>query len=140
MVYFTDGSSEEIDLIVAATGYKRSFPFLPSEMIKTSTDKEIDLHLEIFSKQNDNLFFAGGIEVSSATFGLFGLQGEAIASTIKAKDQNQESFRKFRKSKENGASRVQNKTRYVNSLRHKRYVDKAFYVKQLTQHIKSLAR
>ena len=34
-VTFTDGSQEEIDMIVAATGYHLSYPFLPDELHRT---------------------------------------------------------------------------------------------------------
>jgi cation diffusion facilitator CzcD-associated flavoprotein CzcO len=33
-VHFTDGSSAEYDLVVAATGFKLSFPFLPEGLVK----------------------------------------------------------------------------------------------------------
>ncbi|MEO1655084.1 MAG: NAD(P)-binding domain-containing protein, partial [Bacteroidota bacterium] len=95
-VCFEDGTSEEIDLIIAATGYKRMFPFLDEEIINPGADeKGLDLYLEIFSRKFDNLFFVGGIEVASAVFGLFNRQGELIAAYLQAQGNKTTSYQNF---------------------------------------------
>ena len=139
LVYFKDGSYEKIDLIVAATGYKRHYPFLSEPLIQPSENREVDLYLEVFSKQHENLFFAGGIEVSSAIYGLLGLQGEAIAATIKASRIKTNGYQQFNRQKSGKQPNLNGNNQYIDSLRHQRYVDKNLYQKALVRHIKSMA-
>ncbi|MEL6192356.1 MAG: NAD(P)-binding domain-containing protein [Bacteroidota bacterium] len=140
-VIFEDGSREEIDLIIAATGYKRIFPFLSENHVDYQPDdKEVDLYLEIFSKKYDNLFFIGGIEVASAVFGLFSLQGQAIASYLNAQEQDSAPYQKFLKERNQKTVNLKGKSKYVDSMRHKRYVDKERYKSILTNQINAFAQ
>ena len=139
LVTFEDGSREEIDLVIAATGYRRVFPFLDKQLLDQSEkNREIDLYLEVFSKRYENLFFVGGIEVSSAIFGLLSQQGELIAAYLQAQERGSLSYRKFVLQKKERQLKLKGKNRYINSLRHERYVDKDYYQSLLTQHIKAL--
>lgn len=140
-VVFENGNKEEIDLIVAATGYKRIFPFLSEDQVDYDPeDKEVDLYLEIFSKKYDNLFFIGGIEVASAVFGLFSLQGKAIAAYLSAQEQGNTSYHKFLREKKQKKINLKGKSKYVDSMRHKRYVDKERYKTILTKQINAFAQ
>ena len=139
-VLFEDGTTEEIDLVVAATGYKRSFPFLANNLLDKKEGKEIDLYLEIFSKKFDSLFFVGGIEVSSAVFGLFGLQGELISAYLKAQQKGHKTYQIFINDKQRKNINLRGQNKYVNSLRHQRYVDKKRYKSILNQQIKAFSQ
>ncbi len=137
-VIFKDGTTEEIDVIIAATGYKREFPFLSiSSMARKNGSQEIDLHLEIFSKQHDNLIFVGGIEVASAVFGLFNLQAAVVAAYLQAKETGKRSYQNFLKSKHSKRINLIGKNKYIDSIRHQRYVDKTHYQRILQQQLKS---
>lgn len=137
-VVFADGTTESIDVIIAATGYKRSFPFLAETALPKKKDqKEIDLYLEIFSKSHDNLFFVGGIEVASAVFGLFSLQGALIAAYLQAKEHSTNSYQNFLSDKQTKRINLIGKNKYIDSMRHHRYVDKVRYQKILQQQLKS---
>ena len=137
-VSFVDGSTEEIDLIIAATGYKREFPFLPESSMTSQDDKpDVDLHLEIFSRQYDNLFFVGGIEVASAVFGLFSLQGSVVAAAIQGKGKGKTAYQQFLQERQSKRVDLVGKNKYIDSMRHKRYVDKARYQHILQQQLKS---
>ncbi|MEM6348603.1 MAG: NAD(P)-binding domain-containing protein [Bacteroidota bacterium] len=139
-VRFADGSSEQIDLIVAATGYKRVFPFLEEEQLDKKAGKEIDLYLEVFSKKYDDLFFVGGIEVSSAIFGLLNLQGELIASYLKAQEADKQSYQAFLQDKRQKDLNLKGKNKYIDSLRHQRYTDKKLYRNLLSQQIRKFTQ
>ncbi|NET31215.1 MAG: NAD(P)-binding domain-containing protein [Cyanothece sp. SIO1E1] len=137
-VVFTDGTTEQIDVVIAATGYKRAFPFLAESLVpKTEGKQEIDLYLEVFSKQYDNLFFVGGIEVASAVFGLFSLQGALIAAYLKARKNSSNRYQRFLSDKRTKQVNLTGKNKYIASMRHQRYVDKALYQKILQQQLKS---
>lgn len=138
-VVFEDGSEEELDLIVAATGYRRSFPFLKAELLGNGTEeKEIEPYLQIFSRQFSNLFFVGGIEVSSAIFGLLSLQGDVIAAYLQARHQANGAFRRFLEEKQHKQVNLRGGRKYIDSLRHQRYVDRKRYQKILHQQLKAL--
>src|SRR5262249_43242214 len=57
-VRFTDGSEAAVDLIVYATGYKISFPFLDQQYLNWHEGRP-HLYLNVFHPTYDNLFVIG---------------------------------------------------------------------------------
>jgi len=57
-VYFLDGSSGEYDLVVAATGYRNSFHFLPAGMIEVTNDA-VQIYGGAFPANVKNLYIVG---------------------------------------------------------------------------------
>lgn len=57
-VHFTDGTSDEFDLVVAATGYHNSFPFLPPGMIEVKNDAA-QIYGSAFPANAKNLYIVG---------------------------------------------------------------------------------
>ncbi len=82
----------------------------------------------------------GGIEVASAVFGLFSLQGQAIAAYLSAQKQGNTSYHKFLREKKQKKINLKGKSKYVDSMRHKRYVDKERYKTILTKQINAFAQ
>jgi hypothetical protein len=78
-VAFKDGTSEPIDLIVFATGYQVTFPFLERRHLN-------DLYLHVFHPIYDDLFILGMIQPDSGVWPLMDLQAKAVASYIGAGD------------------------------------------------------
>lgn len=139
-VIFKDGSREEVDVIVAATGYKRRFPFLNTQYLDLKEENgEIDLYLEIFSKSHNNLFFVGGIEVSSGIYGLLCKQGKLVASYLKAQQNQSPHLSQFQEKKKRDGLNLRGKSKYINTERHARYVDKDHYLSLLQKQLKSFA-
>ncbi len=60
-VEFEDGSIEDIDIVIYATGYKISFPFLDKDIIDVENN-DIALYKRIFLPGVDNLFFLGLVQ------------------------------------------------------------------------------
>ena len=60
-VMFEDGSKEEVDAIIYATGYKISFPFFKEKIIDT-TDNDVALYKRVMDPKIDNLFFIGLVQ------------------------------------------------------------------------------
>ena len=60
-VIFTDGSAEEVDLLVWATGFRPSFPFLDSSYI-LDEDNKSKLFIHTFHRELDDFFVAGLFE------------------------------------------------------------------------------
>ncbi|MBS0242542.1 MAG: NAD(P)-binding domain-containing protein [Proteobacteria bacterium] len=57
-VHFTDGSSAEYDVIVTATGYRLSFPFLPPDLIEVK-DNVAQIYGGAFPAGIKNLYIVG---------------------------------------------------------------------------------
>ena len=57
-IIFEDGSTEEVDIIIYATGYQVSFPFLSDE-IAPVTNNHLPLFKRMIRPEIQNLFFIG---------------------------------------------------------------------------------
>ena len=60
-VAFEDGSVEQIDRIILATGYDISFPFLDSEILKTEGN-DVRLYRHVVHPEFHNLYFVGLVQ------------------------------------------------------------------------------
>jgi cation diffusion facilitator CzcD-associated flavoprotein CzcO len=83
-VRFTDGGEEEIDLLVYATGFKVSFPFLDPSLI-LEADGSSKLFIHTFHRELDDFFVAGLFEpAEGGVWQLADCQARLIASFIVA--------------------------------------------------------
>lgn len=80
-VRFTDGTAEEVDLVVYATGYRVGFPFLDDGELEWPGGRP-RLWRNVFHPRYDTLFFAGLIQPDSGQFGLVHWQTRAIAGFL----------------------------------------------------------
>lgn len=83
-VEFTDGSSERIDVVIFATGYQISFPFLDSNIINTR-DNEVNLYRLVVHPDHPGLYFIGLIQPWGAIMPLSELQSEWVADLLEGK-------------------------------------------------------
>jgi cation diffusion facilitator CzcD-associated flavoprotein CzcO len=102
-VIFTDGSSERVDMIVFATGYRPSFPFLDESLI-FGRDGRPRLFLNVFHPEYDGLFAAGLVQANGSMWRLADYQGELIANFIIAADRAPAYAARFRALKAAGRS------------------------------------
>lgn len=83
-VHFEDGTSEEFDMIVYATGYKVTFPFLKHiPAFDVEENNNIGLYKRIIHPDHQNLFFLGLIQPLGAIMPLAEIQAKWIAKYIK---------------------------------------------------------
>ena len=80
-VHFTDGSSEEVDVIIAATGYKITFPFFDPSLVDFSKGY-IPLYKRVFHHEYDNLFFIGLIQPMGCIWPLSDAHAQLVANKI----------------------------------------------------------
>ncbi|MBB5917664.1 hypothetical protein BJY24_006576 [Nocardia transvalensis] len=77
--YFRDGSSDDFDIVVYATGYNITFPFFDPDFI-SAPDNRIDLYKRIFLPGMDDLMFAGFAQATPTLFPFVECQARLIAA------------------------------------------------------------
>lgn len=80
-VRFENGVEEEYDLIVYATGYRISFPFLDNEVFE-SRDNEMNLYRLLVPPDLPGLYFLGFIQPLGAIMPLVEVQSRWVADLI----------------------------------------------------------
>ncbi len=83
VIYFDDGSKEEIDVIIGATGYKISTPFFNPEFLDYSNADRVELYLRIFHPDHRTLMFIGLVQPQGAVWPLSDVQSQLAANFIK---------------------------------------------------------
>jgi hypothetical protein len=136
-VWFKDGSSEQVDLIIYATGYQVSFPFLDSLHLNAAGGRP-DFHLHVFHPMYDNLFILGMIMPDSGVWWLMDLQAQAVAKYIQALRGNGTGVRKFQAGKQGPRPDLGGGIHYVRSDRHRFEVEHSSYRRRLRQVISLL--
>jgi cation diffusion facilitator CzcD-associated flavoprotein CzcO len=83
-VVFKDGTREEIDAIVWATGYQISFPFFSDDLLKPDENHKFDLFKRMVRDGFDNLFFVGLAQPLPTLVNLAEQQAKLIAAYLTA--------------------------------------------------------
>lgn len=138
-VRFTDSSRQPIDLVICATGYKISFPFVENSQLNWR-DGHPDLHLNIFHPQRDDLFVAGLIQPNSGQFGLVDCQAQLIAHYLCGLEGGTKAAHRLQRRKRAHCSRGSDGISYVSSPRHLLEVEYCSYRRELTRWIKRLGK
>ncbi len=82
-VQFVDGTSTAVDVLIYATGFRITIPFIDRRHLNWTGDRP-ELFLNIFPPQHDNLFVAGLIQPDSGQWGLVDYQAQLIARFLRA--------------------------------------------------------
>lgn len=136
-VRFVDGREDEIDLVVFATGYEISFPFLdPALMLDDRGCPR--LFLNAFHPQHDNLFVAGLIQPNSGIWSLVDWQAQLMAAFVLAQRHAPAKTEWFRHLKSRGPGDHSSGIRYVHSQRHTLEVEYFSYRQRLQQLLRKL--
>jgi cation diffusion facilitator CzcD-associated flavoprotein CzcO len=80
-VHFSDGSSEEVDAIIYATGYKVSFPFFDPKLV-SAKNNDLPLFLRIFPLDRRDLCFIGLAQPVGAVMPLAEAQAKLVAEML----------------------------------------------------------
>jgi dimethylaniline monooxygenase (N-oxide forming) len=131
-VRFTDGSIEEADVIVYATGYKVTFPFFDQKLL-TAKDNDLPLFLRVFHPTLTGIAFVGLLQPLGAIMPLAEAQGKWIAKLLTGR-YVLPSESEMRRHMEDERRRMF--ARYVPSKRHTMQVDYDDYLLELDREIK----
>jgi cation diffusion facilitator CzcD-associated flavoprotein CzcO len=136
-VRFTDGSSEAIDLIVYATGYRVVFPYIEQRHLN-SDDGRPDFYLHVFHPQYDDLFILGLLQPDSGVWQLMDLQARAVTRYLQAVRAGGAGLEKVRRLKQGPRPDLSGGIRYVRSERHRYEVEHSGYARRLQKLIRQL--
>ncbi|GBE43546.1 putative oxidoreductase CzcO [bacterium BMS3Bbin10] len=118
-VIFTDGEESEVDLIVYATGYRLTFPFMDKSYL-ANEDGSSPLFLKVFHREMDNLFACGLVQPADGGFWqLADYQAQLIAAFLVAQECAPEKAQWFRKTKATANPATDHGVKYIDSPRHK---------------------
>ena len=116
-VLFKDGTEEPIDVIIYATGYNITFPFIDKKYLNWHDNKP-NLYMNVFHPEYDNFFVAGLIQPDSGQWGLVDYQAQLIAKFIHAQTHNPQKAAEFRRKKASEQPKLNRGINYVESTRH----------------------
>jgi dimethylaniline monooxygenase (N-oxide forming) len=126
-VHFADGSVEEVDAIVYATGYKVSFPFFDPSLV-AAQNNDLPLYLRVFPLNREDLMFIGLAQPVGAVMPLAEAQAKLVAEYLNGSyDLPERPVRKRQTERE----RAEMLARYVPSRRHTMQLDYDVYMAQL---------
>lgn len=131
-VVFVDGSREAIDLIVTATGYDFTIPYLPDGVVDYSGGRP-NLFLNAFSRTTPNLYAISFIEVNSSAYTLFDRVADLVANRIADGQGASERAARFDAIARSERPDVSGGVRFIASDRHQNYVEVRAYKKALTR-------
>lgn len=94
-VTFRDGTGEAIDMIVFATGYQTSIPFIDAGIAFTS-DGRPRFAANVFHEEHPRLFAVGLTQANGSMWRLADYQSQLIATMIVAEQRAPERARQFR--------------------------------------------
>ncbi len=120
-VYFTDGSSIEIDVVIYATGYDRDYPFIDPALLEWQQDIP-DLFIHLVPRNLDNIMFLGFANAAAGLGDGLRLQGQFVRSYISAYRRQSNGLRKFLAAKRQDTPDL-GQDYYLNSHRHLWEVD-----------------
>ena len=134
---FTDGRHEHIDVVIAATGYKLTFPSISAleQKTKHSIPK---LFMHFLHPEDNDLAVVGMIQPDSGQWGITDLQSQVIARMILADRTTSQAKIWLRKQRQ--ILPRERSIQYVDSPRHALEVEHFSYSKRLKKLIDGMNR
>jgi len=125
-VHFKDGPSQEIDLIVFATGYKVTYPYMDKGLFEWIS-KYPDLYLSSIHREFDNVCCLGLHQTDGGAYDFFTMQADMMCNFILDQDTQPERAAKFHALKAMDRPNLKGGIEYVDSARHATYVKRSVF-------------
>jgi hypothetical protein len=126
-VHFSDGSAEEVDAIIYATGYQVSFPFFDPSLV-AAKNNDLPLFLRIFPFDRQDLCFIGLAQPIGAVMPLAEAQAKLVAEMLSGSYELPSSNERKERTER---YRAQMFAHYVPSRRHTMQLDFDQYLSEL---------
>ena len=138
-VEFRDGSVEDIDLIIYATGYKQEFPFIDPALLDIH-DGVPDLYFNIFPRKEEGIFVIGYLETDGGLLPHACLQADLVTNLITCKlTGNSKKWNQFHQKEKQKRPNLKGGMKYIDSPRHNYYTKADVYEKKLKNLIRHYA-
>ena len=129
-VHFKDGRTEEIDLVLCATGYDWSIPYVDESQFRWKGHRP-DLYMALFSRENRNLYVMGFLETNHGAYRFFDDMADLIARVVSARAAGGSAARDVNELVATDGIDLTGGIHLVGTDRHATYVDATAYRKQL---------
>ena len=97
-VRFVDGSTEELDLIIWATGYLDRVPFVATEDCRISSrDTDNDLFIWMFNRRHSQMMALGPANLAAGGYWALAASGDLIANHIRDQRQHPKRWQQMRR-------------------------------------------
>lgn len=134
-VTFTDGTSDDFDLVMMATGYRHRVPVAQEYF---GNEQHPDLYLTCISREYPGLYAIGFTETNSGAYQIFDRQAHLIASYLQDKADNPQRAQAFANRIRTDRPDLSGGLRFDSSPRHSGYVDSDAYVHVIERLARSL--
>lgn len=135
-VTFADGSAEDVDLVIFATGYRRAISVLPGDIHRDGDVSQ--LFLNVFHRRRPGLFVIGFFETDAGSFPLIDLQCELVAKVLRAARDAPRTLVRFERRMQGPAPDFSGGVRFLPVARMSNYVRCHPYKKYLAARIREL--
>jgi cation diffusion facilitator CzcD-associated flavoprotein CzcO len=129
-VRFVDGREDEVDLILYATGYHVSFPFIDRAHLNY-VDGSPRLFMNVFHPERNDLFCIGLIQPDSGQFGIVDDQAKLVAQFVRSLSGKPGRAAWFDSLKSGEAPALNGGVRYLSTPRHALEVEHYSYRRRL---------
>ncbi len=137
-VLFADGSEEEVDTIIYATGYRASIPCVDAALLGAPYGS--DLYLTIFPPAHRDLFVVGRFETDGGAYPVVTRQAELIAAVIRARESSPAAAARFDALARGPRPDLSHGVKYIDSPRHSIYVQYEAYGRAVGRVLEGLHR
>lgn len=127
-VTFADGSQEQIDIIVWATGYNIDLPFLDKQVFDWHRELP-GLFLRMVPKQFEDLLFVGYLNTPSGIGNLANIMGRFVSAYIGARERGSSAFTTVSQLKLRPEALDLGRDRFMQTERHDHEVDLWKFIK-----------
>jgi amino acid transporter len=131
-VVFADGSKEDFDLVMFATGYEYRIPYI-DEKLFTWKQGHPDLYLNMFHRELRGLSVVGFVEFASAGYQRFDEMAQMAAMDAHIEASPGAGRDAWRRMKAEHRPNLRGKIDYVDSPRHANYVEVGVYRRILAE-------
>ena len=129
-VMFTDGTREEIDLVILATGYDWPIRFVDRSAFDWR-DERPELYLNVFAPKDERLFVMGFLETNGGIYSALDDTADLVARAIKAQTHEPSAHAALRSLTTAPPPDLSGGIRLIKSARHTHYADIDTYRKEL---------
>jgi flavin-binding monooxygenase-like protein len=129
-VHFKDGRAEEIDLVLCATGYDWSIPYVDAGQFRWKGHRP-DLALALFSRENPSLYVMGFLETNHGAYRFFDDMADLLARGISARAAGGPAAQAFDQLIAGDRTDLTGGIHFVGTDRHATYVDATAYRRHL---------